>query len=235
MVHELTSKHIHSEYDAALDSLRSDFSLMFDLVEEMLRGASCALADGNLEAGEAARKLDRRVDDLDRQVCESIVKILAQWQPLASDLRFILACSRSVGHLERVGDYIRNICKRVRHIIGHDAELLDFSKARLLSMTDHVGEMLGLTRVAFLRQDSGNCSGILEMDTVLDSMHKDVFNLLRENITLDSGNVQAILEVMLVSKNLERMGDHITNIAEMVVFSVSAETYERRQVVDGAE
>ncbi len=182
MIEQDKNRHIHSEYDAALDSLRRDFAEMFDLIDRMLVGSREALVKSDIEIGEAARKLDRQVDELDRHVCESIVKILAQWQPLASDLRFILACSRSVGHLERVGDYIRNICKRLRHIIGGEGELLDFARDRLLIMVGHVHEMLGLARVAFLEQRSDDCGLILEMDNVLDALHKEIFGALRGEI-----------------------------------------------------
>ncbi len=231
MIEEGKNRHIHSEYDAALDSLRNDFAEMFDLVDKMLMGSKDALISSDIAVAEAARKLDRQVDELDRHVCESIVKILAQWQPLASDLRFILACSRSVGHLERVGDYIRNICKRLRHIIGGDGILMEFARERLLIMVGHVHEMLNLARVAFLQQRSDNCGLILQMDNVLDALHKEIFAGLRGEIVSGGCDVEVALESMLVSKNLERMGDHITNIAEMVVFSVSAETYERRKIL----
>ena len=210
----MSTKHIVKSYDEDLDLLKSKLSEMGREAEDQIfQGRSGAFeSDGGL--ADLVIVSDEKVNQLQQEAEELCVRILATRQPMAQDLRTVIAGLKMASELERIADYAANIA---RHISDLDHHLdLDQPIAAILQMTELAKGMLTDIMDAFANEDVQNAIAVWHRDDQIDSIYADLLSDLRAIMTKDSDNIQSYTGLIFVARCCERIGDHITNIAENV-------------------
>jgi phosphate transport system protein len=217
------ARHFHEE----LAQLKAKLLEMSTLAEELVRTAVEALHDRDTGKAEAVILGDREVDALEMEVDDACIHLLALQQPMARDLRLITMAMKISNDLERVGDHAVNIAQAVNHLaqqtpIGQFPEIEEM--ARLAS------EMLSDALDHFVRGDAQGARDVCQRDDRVDALHESMFRILITHMMEDPRKIGSSMSIFLVSRNLERIADLATNIAEDVVFLV-----EGRTIKHGAE
>lgn len=209
--------HTDRLYESELAKLRESVLLMGAKAEEMLGRGLQALAERDVDEASRLIELDQQIDDLEVQIDDLALMILARRQPVASDLRLIAAVLKIVTDLERVGDLGVNICERVIELarvptLPAQADICDLGRL--------VGKMLHDALDAFVRADPVLARDVLERDREVDSRFAGIFDALVARMMQGPENVDRATRLQSLARYLERIADHATNIAEMVVFMV---------------
>ncbi|MBS1030392.1 phosphate signaling complex protein PhoU [Gluconobacter cerinus] len=212
--------HIVKSYEQELGQLRSMMSQMGGIVENQVALALSAIADRNEEAADAAARQDPDVDELEREVESLAIRLLALRSPMASDLREIVAALKITGDLERIGDYASSIARRSLRIRGADGQI---SLSGLRSMGRLVQDNLRRSIDAITQQDSNRAMEVWHADRAVDEYYTALFRELVTYMMEDPRNIRACTELLFIAKNLERIGDHATNIAERVFYAVTGD------------
>jgi phosphate transport system protein len=215
------SVHTDKSYERELTDLRDHLLAMGGLVEAAIAASVRAVIEGDAEAAEQVKLRDREINRMEVDVDGACRRILALRQPAASDLRFITTALKIVTDLERMGDLAVNVAERALELghtpaqpttIGamHDlAKLADLSQAQLKTALD-----------AFVTRDVDEAEQVLHRDDLLDALYLKIFNALLAVMMEDSRSIRRATSLMFAAKQLERFGDHATNLAEMVVYMV---------------
>jgi phosphate transport system protein len=211
--------HIVKSYDAEFSELDRMTAQMGGLAEKLLADAFQALERRDPELAELAVGRDRAIDDLERQVQERAILMIAKRQPMANDLRHIMTVLKIASDLERVGDLAKNIAKRALAIAGenHPKPLM----AGLGHMTDLALRQLKDVLDALSNRDADKALAVWHSDAKLDALYNSVFRELLTYMMEDPRNIGLCTHLLFGAKNIERIGDHTTNIAENVVFLVT--------------
>ncbi len=213
-------KHTDREYESELANLREQILLMGARVEEMIANAMRAFAERNIVLAQEMIDADRLVDQLELHIDQLCLKVLARRQPVASDLRFITTTLKLVTDLERIGDLGVNICERVVEL-GNEPPLA--VNAAVLRIADAAHEMLHEALDAFVARDAKRAEQVLVRDQTVDAYYAQLFPELVAYMMADPKVVYRATRVQSIGKYLERIADHATNLAEMVVFMVKGE------------
>ncbi len=215
-----TAKHILGDFDDALRTMRDTVLMMASLTERLLASASESLSARSFEACERVIADDAEIDMLEKSVDEAGVAILVRFQPLANDLREVVAAMKVSTNLERVGDQAVGIARRARRL----------NEALALPETDGLVKMCrvaaGIFRDSirsYADRDEGLARGLKERDRELDAMHHAYIDQLTARMADNTSRIRDYLDLVLMARNLERVGDHATNIAEDAVFAASAQ------------
>jgi phosphate transport system protein len=212
-----TPLHTDREYEQQLTTLREQILLMGARVEDMIASSIRALTERNSAIAKEVIDSDRRVDRLELEVDHLCLNILARRQPVASDLRFLTTALKIVTDLERIGDLSVNICERV---IELNAEPPLKPYVDLPKMAELVRIMIRDALDAFVAQNADRAQVVLERDHMVDAYYGQVFRELVTYMIEDTKNVSRAIKIQSIAKYIERIGDHATNVAEMVVFMV---------------
>ncbi|MFM2444860.1 MAG: phosphate signaling complex protein PhoU [Pseudomonadota bacterium] len=215
------TEHTVASYDKDLGQLGRYIAEMGGLAEKMISDAMDALLAMDVDLARAVVSTDTRLDMLQRQVEELAILTIARRQPMAVDLREIVAAIRVSGDLERVGDLAKNIGRRTLKL----AEEAPIPRAAigLKHMGDSVQLQLKNVLDAYASRDIGKAKDVWERDAELDAMEDSVFRDLLTFMMEDPRNISFCTHLLFCSKNLERAGDHATNIAETVHFLVTGQ------------
>ncbi len=213
--------HTIRAFDADLESLDRHISEMGGIAEKMLADAMDALASMNTELAQRVIATDPRLDLMQREIEEYCVRTIARRQPMAVDLREIVGVIRISADLERIGDLAKNIAKRAARI-ANEARL-PRAIVGLKSMRDLAAVQLNDVLDAFAQRDPERARAVWERDVELDALEDSVFRDLLTFMMEDPRNITFCTHLLFVSKNLERVGDHTTNIAETVVYIVTGD------------
>jgi phosphate transport system protein len=214
-------QHLMKSYDQELKRLRDLVAEMGGIVENQLALAAEAVVDHDSAAATRAVEQDPKVDALERQVEQFVIRLLALRQPVAGDLRQIVAALKITGGLERIGDYAANVAKRS---IVLDQFTLPYSLAGLANMVRMVQENLKLTIDSISENDADKAVAVWRSDQVIDDMYNAIFRELITYMMEDPRNITPCTHLLFIAKNLERIGDHATNIAETIYYAVKGET-----------
>jgi phosphate transport system protein len=214
-------QHVVKSYDQELKRLRDLMTEMGGIVENQLALAAEAIVDRDAAAATRAVEQDPKVDALERQVEQFVIRLLALRQPMAGDLRQIVAALKITGDLERIGDYAANVAKRS---IVLDQFTLPYSLAGLAHMARMVQENLKSTIDAVGEGDAGKAVEVWRSDQVIDDIYNAIFRELITYMMEDPRNITPCTHLLFIAKNLERIGDHATNVAETVYYAVKGET-----------
>ena len=190
---------------------------MGGLAETQLALAIRALVRRNTELANQVRDSDMRIDDLEREINERIVRMLALRQPMAGDLRVAIAALKISNDLERVGDYAKNVAKRSLVLVQSPAMSSTLTISR---MGDLVQSMIKNVLDAYVRRDAAAAEQVRLADQEVDQLHTSMFRELLTYMMEDPRNITPCTHLLFIAKNIERMGDHATNIAEQVHFLV---------------
>jgi phosphate transport system protein len=217
----MNDQHISSAYDRDLEAITTLIVKMGGLVEEAIRKAAQSLSDRDVELAEEVRNGDKVIDALELQINEEAARTIALRAPVSKDLRSVLTVLRLAASLERIGDYAKNIAKRTSVI----AELgsVNGSDGALRRMAREVEQMLNQTLDAYVRSDVTLAEDVRQRDQEVDEMYNALF---REYLTFmmeDPRNITACMHLHFMAKNIERIGDLTTNMAEQVIYLVTGE------------
>ncbi|MEP3524081.1 MAG: phosphate signaling complex protein PhoU [Hyphomicrobiales bacterium] len=218
----MMSDHIVSAFDNELMHLTSRISEMGGKVERMVGESVEALARMDIDAARRIIEQDRAIDTIQREVDEAAILTIAKRQPMAQDLRIIISCIRISNDLERVGDMAKNIARRVIDLDGQGM------KTKLIHGIENLTN-LGLAQLkdvldAFAARDVDMANAVWLRDEQLDEFYTSVFRELLTYMMEDPRNITFCTHLLFCAKNIERIGDHATNIAETVVYLETGQT-----------
>ncbi len=212
--------HIVKSYEQELQRLRNLLTEMGGIVESQLALAAKAVVTQDGAAATRALEQDPRVDELERNAQQLVIRLLALRQPVADDLRQIVAALKTAGDLERIGDYAANVAKR-SIVLGEFTTM--FSMAGLAHMFRMVQDNLKLVIDAVGANDAAGAAQVWRSDDMIDEIHNTLFRELVTYMMEDPRNITPCTHLLFIAKNLERIGDHATNIAEIVYYAATGE------------
>jgi phosphate transport system protein len=209
--------HTDREYEAELNRLRDQLLRMGGEVEGMIAASIRAFHHRDAELARRMIYTDRQVNRFELDIDELCLCILARRQPVAIDLRFIATALKMVTDLERIGDLSKNICERVVELASEPPPGVHIG---LVEMAEVVHSMVKGALDAFTQADIDTARGVIERDNTVDNWYAKALQQLLTSMARDPEAIQTTMRVLSVAKYLERIGDHATNLAEMVVFMV---------------
>jgi phosphate transport system protein len=217
-------------FENELQALKNRLLTMGGLVEERVHQAIHALVSRNEEEAERVIAADKEVNDLQIDVDERCIKLLATQTPLASDLRLITVAMKINDDLERIGDQAVNIAENAMKLLPHPPlkPLIDIPRMAEISQ-----RMTRDALDAFVNRDVELARTVLQRDDEVDSLKDQVFRELLTYMMADPGTIARALSLILISRNLERIADHATNVAEDVIFLVEARDVRHRREEEG--
>ena len=212
------SDHTAKAFDADLQEITRMVAEMGGLAEREIASAVDALVKRDTELAERVRRRDNEIDTLQREIEEKSVLTIARRQPMAVDLRDVVGALRVANDLERVGDLAKNIAKRVTALSG------DFYPQKLIRGVEHMSALV-LTQLkqvldAYADHNLDKALAVWRGDEEIDAMCTSVFRELLTYMMEDPRNITFCIHLMFCAKNIERMGDHATNIAETVYYMI---------------
>ena len=216
--------HIVSAFNKELEALDRKIAEMGGISEKMLMEAMDALSNLNLDLAQEVIAADMRLDILQREIEDSAILTIARRQPMAVDLRETVAAIRVSGDLERVGDLAKNVAKRALKIAKEQRPQIPRAIIGIRHMNDMAALMMKDVLDAFAQRDEKLARSVWQRDGELDALEDSVFRDLLTFMMEDPRNITLCTHLLFCAKNIERIGDHATNIAETVVYLVTGET-----------
>ena len=215
------TEHIVKQFDEDLKSLSEMIAEMGGLAEKLVADSMASLLKRDLNGAQRVIATDRAIDRLQQQVEEKAILTIAKRQPMAVDLREIIAALRVSNDLERIGDLAKNIAKRVIALEGQ------LQPQKITSGVDHIAELVlaQLKKVldAYARRDLRLALDVWQRDGEIDTLHTSLFRELLTYMMEDPRNIGFATHLLFCAKNVERIGDHATNIAETIHYLVTGE------------
>ncbi|ONF96377.1 phosphate signaling complex protein PhoU [Sphingomonas jeddahensis] len=220
------AEHTVKAFDEDIGRLRGLISQMGGLAEEAIDGAMRSLQRGDLDLAQEVRAADKQIDAIESEVERLVVRIIALRAPMANDLREVVAALKIAAVVERIGDYAKNIAKRVPLIEGeHRIEPISIIQAMARMAAEMVHDVLD----AFAARDAKAAIEICERDNALDDFYDAIFRTLVTHMVENPKTISEVAHLLFVAKNLERIGDHATNVAEMVYFAATGTQMAERE------
>ena len=213
--------HIVKSFDEDLGRIDAIIAEMGGLAERQLAQAIEAMVKRDTELAEQVIQSDKRIDDLEMQLDDHAVRLLALRQPMAEDLRLVISALKMASNLERIGDYAKNVAKRT--LILSTMEPVGNATQTLARMAAQVQGMIKNVLDAYGARDIHKAEGVRQSDEEVDLMHTSLFRELLTYMMEDPRNITACSHLLFMAKNVERIGDHTTSIAEYVHFLVKGE------------
>lgn len=212
------TEHTVKAFDEDITRLRGLIAEMGGLAEVAIQEALDAMMRGDAELGDKVVSRDKKIDALESEVDKLAVRIIALRAPMADDLREVIAALKIAGVVERIGDYSKNIAKRVNMIEGRDR----FEPLTLLAaMGDLAGEMVHDVLTAYAARDPELAREVIATDDKVDAFYNSIFRNLVSHMVENPATISSAAQLLFVARNLERIGDHATNVAEMVHFAAT--------------
>jgi phosphate transport system protein len=220
-----TSEHIVKAFDEDLGALRALVAEMGGLAEAAIDEAVLALKRRDAEGAARIVQADKRIDELETEVESRVVRLIALRAPLADDLREAIAVLKIAGVIERIGDYAKNIAKRVPLL----QEMRGIEPLAILpAMARAASEMVHDVLDAFAARDAEAALQVSQRDREVDDLYDSLFRALLTYMMENPGNIGASTHLLFIAKNLERIGDHATNAAEMIYCAATGEQMPER-------
>ncbi|SON54103.1 Negative regulator of Pho regulon [Hartmannibacter diazotrophicus] len=220
----MPDQHIVTAYDAELRRLGGQIAEMGGLAETLVADSVAALSRNDLELAQRVITHDKRLDQMQRTVEEEAILLIAKRQPMATDLREVISFMRIANDLERVGDLAKNIAKRVIAIdspIAHKQFLVGVQHLVEIAL-----EQLANVLNAYSNREDGLARAVRDRDTDIDALYTSLFRELLTYMMEDPRNIGQCTHLLFSAKNIERIGDHATNIAETVHYAITGEMWE---------
>jgi phosphate transport system protein len=201
--------------DREIEKLNQKLLQLSALVEETLIKAVDSFINKDLSLAQVIKEGDNAIDDLEVEIEEECLKILALYQPVATDLRFIVASLKINNDLERIGDQAANISSRAVKLIELEPVAPPYD---IRKITSHVQKMVRDSINSLIQQDAQMARDVLSADNLVDREYKNVFSNLHSRITENTAHTQQMILYLSVMRHLERIADYSTNIAEDVIY-----------------
>jgi len=214
---------VREGFDLSLCELKTEVVLMMENVDKIMDKSVKALIEQDMETARWAINFDDVIDDQRNNIEERCIDLLALQQPAARDLRILFSILGIVNELERMGDYAVNIAKEAI-LIGdedHMKPLKDIPKMKTI-----ISEMLKNTKKSFLEEDSKLAYRVGSEDELVDELYKNIYNEILHKVNENAGNISQGTRLLFVGRYLERIGDHLTNICEKIIYIVEGKRVE---------
>lgn len=211
-------QHISQQFNSELEEVRSHFLAMGGLVEKQVADGIASLLDADSRLAQEVQENDKKINKMETQIDEELVRILARRQPAASDLRFIIAIGKSITDLERIGDEASKVARYALALAEEGESPRGYVEARHIG--NQVRAMLHDALDAFARFDTDLAFDVMQADSVIDTEYKTAMRALMTYMMEDPRAISRVLNVMWVLRSLERIGDHARNISEQLIFLV---------------
>lgn len=212
--------HISSSFNNELSVLDDSLIEMGSNLEKMFEETLLAINEKDEALAKKVISSDKNIDELEISVISQIQTLIAKRQPVGVDLRVLVGCTRIAGYMERIGDLLSSICKRVVILIEHSVEK---EKEELIKLSTAVNNLFKLSLNAFAKKDFELAEKVRNEDVDIDKLYKGFFNSLLEKMSKDSKLAVPGTHMLFISKNFERIGDHATNVAETITYMASGE------------
>ena len=222
-------EHTVKAFDEDITRLRGLIAEMGGLAEVSVNEAMDALVRGNQDLARTVIQRDKRIDEFEMEVDRLAIRILALRAPMADDLREVIASLKIAGVIERIGDYAKNIAKRVGRIEGRQR----FEPLTILpAMAEVASEMVHDVLTAYAAREAEAAREIVLRDAKVDAFYDSIFRNLVSYMVENPATISSAAQLLFVARNIERIGDHATNIAEQVYYAATG-TYlpEREDVI----
>ncbi|MCF8192124.1 MAG: phosphate signaling complex protein PhoU [Burkholderiales bacterium] len=213
------NQHTSSSFDSDLEGMRGRVAYMGGLVEAQLSRLASALATNNIGDFETVMTSDYQINALEVEIDELCTHLIATRQPVASDLRLVMATVKSITDLERIGDKAEKIARKA-HAIALDGGLQVTRFVELRSMLDKVMVMVRQALDSYARLDPSLAPAVATADKAVDLEFDGITRQLITHMMENPRNISAALDILFVAKAIERIGDHATNMTEYVVYMV---------------
>ncbi|MBI3259905.1 MAG: phosphate signaling complex protein PhoU [Ignavibacteriae bacterium] len=218
---------MHRGFEDELDKLRTRLVRMGSIVEEQVEFAFRALLEGNTELAKIVQERDDKVDKLDIKIDKQCQRIFALQQPVASDLRLLLAAIKINNELERIGDMASNVAGPVLSIDSLQKFALELGMERI---TQAAFRMVKASLDAFINNDPELAKHILPTDDTVDNLEMEIIAEVIKRMKSDKSYIDAGVALIDILRQIERIADHATNIAENVIFLIEARLVRHRQI-----
>ena len=222
------AQHIASAYDRDLETVQAHIMKMGGLVEQAILEASEALEARDEEMAEKVRRNDVVIDEMEEMIQAEAARIIALRQPAAGDLRIVLTILKIAGNLERIADYAKNMAKRTSVLV--QMHPIAGAHTALRRMAREVEGMLRDALDAYIQRDATLAQDVIIRDRDVDQMYNALFREFLTFMMEDPRNITACMHLHFIAKNTERMGDHVTSIAEQVVYLVTGSAPEEARI-----
>ncbi len=217
----MPDQHIMRAFDRDLEAIQAKIMKMGGLVEAAIHESAKSLNKRDDELAARVREADKLIDALEEEVNHDAAQVLALRQPIASDLRTVLSVMKISGNLERVGDYAKNLAKRTAVLVQMPA--IEGASGAIKRMAREVERMLKDVLDAYVHQDVALAQDVRARDHEVDQMYNALFREFLTFMMEDPRNITACMHLHFIAKNIERMGDHVTSVAEQVIYLVTGE------------
>ena len=213
---------MRTKFDEQLDLLKTQMIQMGALCEEAIASATKALINGDMELAKKVITKDEDIDHKEKEIESICLKLLLQFQPVARDLRQISSALKMITDMERIGDQAADISEIIMlaniKAANNTSHIADMAKATIKMVTDSID--------AYVQQNLNLAKEVIDYDDVVDNLFNEVKADMIRLINEDTENGEFAIDLMMISKYFERIGDHATNIAEWVVFSITGKHME---------
>ena len=220
-------EHTVKAFDQDIGELRALISQMGGLAEQAIHDAMKALQRGDVRLAETVRDKDKAIDAIEAEVERLTVRVIALRAPMADDLREVVAALKIAAVVERIGDYAKNIAKRVPMI--HEGREKIEAVSLLPAMAQLASDMVHDVLDAFSARDAEKAAEICKRDSALDDFYDSIFRTLVTFMIENPQTISQVAHLLFVAKNIERIGDHATNVAEMVYYAATGQTLPDRE------
>ena len=213
-------EHTVKAFDEDITRLRGLIAEMGGLAEVAIQRSLEALVKGDDALAKQVIKGDKRIDALESEIDKLAVRIIALRAPMAADLREVIAALKIAGVVERIGDYSKNIAKASREI--GDANRKKFEPLTLLpAMAEVAAEMVHDVLTAYAAHDAQQAREVIAADERVDAFYNSIFRNVVSHMVENPSTISSAAQLLFVARNIERIGDHATNVAEMVHFAAT--------------
>ena len=214
-------EHIVRSFDRDLEGIQAQIMKMGGMVEDAIRDAAKSLETRDQELAQKVRQGDKTIDALEESLNEEAARVIALRAPTATDLRIVLSVMRMSANLERIGDLSKNMAKRTGVLV--QMQPIGGTAASLRRMAREVELMLKDALDSYIQRDEALAIDVIQRDRDVDQMYNTLFREFLTFMLEDPRNITACMHLHFIAKNIERMGDHVTSIAEQVVFLTSGQ------------
>ncbi|NOR79531.1 MAG: phosphate signaling complex protein PhoU [Methyloprofundus sp.] len=223
-------QHISHQFNAEIEDIRNKVLVMGGVVEQQIVDAIEALSLGDVGLAEKVVQTDAEVNALESEIDKECLLIIAKRQPAAFDLRLVIAISKTITELERIGDQAARIAEMVFKLEENNRSVAEFYELKHLS--ELVRVILHDALDAFARLDIENTVEILAQDKQIDQEYMSIFRQLTLLMMEDNRNIKRALNIMNVIRSLERIGDHSCNVCEYVIYAIKGKDVRHMQQED---
>ncbi len=208
---------MRNKFDEQLNDLNNELIIMGALCEEAISAAAKLLLDNDIAMKETVFETDRQIDQKERDIENICMKLLLQQQPVASDLRTISSALKMISDLERIGDQAADIAEMAEYVsadgIDSETHIADMARAAIQMVTDSVE--------SFVKKDVKLAKTVISHDDTVDGLFDKIKGELIRSVQEGNNNAEALIDLLMIAKYFERIGDHAENIAEWVLYSIT--------------